>query len=66
LFRFHYVGYESQYPIALSWLRFWGDFTRPAGAGYNPIALSGLVLFKTNTEISSMNSILKNFYISVE
>jgi hypothetical protein len=57
LFRFHYVGYESQYPIALSGLRFLGDFTRPAGAGYNPIALSGLVLFKTNTEFSSMKSI---------
>jgi hypothetical protein len=44
-----------------------GDFTRPAGAGYNPIALSGLVLFKTNTEFSSMNSILqkikKNFKV---
>jgi hypothetical protein len=38
LFRFHYVGYESQYPIGLS----------------------GLVLFKTNTEFSSMNSILQN------
>jgi hypothetical protein len=47
-----------QYPIALSGLRFLVDFTRPAGAGYNPIALSGLVLFKTNTEFSSMNSIL--------
>jgi hypothetical protein len=62
LFRFHYVGYESQYPVALSGLRFLGGILpAPSGAGYNPVALSGLVLFKTNTEFSSMNSLSAEF-----
>jgi hypothetical protein len=45
-------------------LGFWGILPAPSGAGYNPIALSGLVLFKTNTEFSSMNSIFSyNFRV---